>query len=104
MPLNQEDKLLLRVRYEAEALVTPVLVTDRDVILALVDDRAGFRWGFLFQGRQYVAVFARWFDELWASIPIDYLVQSRDGVNEKALDRIRKELEAVEAAGKRRSA
>jgi hypothetical protein len=81
-------------------VVTPHLVTDRDAIIILDHDSAAYRWGFLFQGRQYVSVFARWFDELWASIPDNYLVGSRTGLNQKALDRIREELEAAEAAPK----
>jgi hypothetical protein len=95
--LNFETKLLIRARSRAEAILTPNLVTDRDAFVTLDDDRANNRWGFLFQGSQYVAVFARWFDELWASIPDTYLIQSRSGVNQKALERIRKELEAVES-------
>jgi hypothetical protein len=56
------------------------------------------RWGVLFQGPQYLVLFQRWFDDLWASIPDSYLVYSRDGFNENAIDRIRKELEAPESA------
>lgn len=95
-PLNQELKVRVRVRSSAEAVLTPRLVTDRDALVILDDDNASYRWGFLFQGRQYVTVFARWFDELWAGIPDRYLVGSRSGVNQKALDRIRMELEAAE--------
>jgi hypothetical protein len=70
----------------AEAILTPNLVTDRDVVAALEDDSANNRWGVRFRSPQYVAVFARWFDELWASIPEAYLIQSRSGVDEKALE------------------
>jgi len=97
-PLNTEGKLFVRARAHAEAILTPNLVTDRDVIVTLEDDNANHRWGFRFQGRQYVEIFARWFDELWASIPDSNLFISRNGLNEKALDRIRQELEAAEAA------
>ena len=103
-PINMEAKLVVRFRTRAEAILTPNLITDHDVVVSMMDDRAAFRWGFLFQGPQYVAVFVRWFDDLWASIPDRYLVQSRNGVDEKALERIRKELEAAEAAGERRTA
>jgi hypothetical protein len=48
-----------------------------------------------------VPVFARWFDDLWASISDTYVIYSRSGLNQKALDRIRKELEAADAAPKR---
>ena len=102
-PLNVESKLLIRPRARAEAFLTPNLVTDREVIVTLDEDGANNRWGFRFQGRQYVAVFARWFDDLWASIPDSYLISSRNGVNQQALDRIRKELEAAESAGERRT-
>ena len=94
--LNHETKLLIRARSRAEAILTPNLVTDREAIVTLDDDRTNNRWGFLFRGSQYVAVFARWFDELWASIPDSYLIYSRNGLNEKAVDRIRKELEVAE--------
>ena len=103
-PLNAELKLRIRIRARAEAALTPHLVTDRDVVIVLDDDNAAYRWGFVFQGHQYVAIFARWFDELWASIPDGYLIGTRGGLNQQALDRIRKELEAVEAASDRRSA
>jgi hypothetical protein len=49
-------------------------------------------------------VIARWFDQLWASIPDSHLVQSRNGNNPKALDRVRQELEAAGAADDRRTA
>jgi len=102
--LNMESKLLIRTRSRAEAILTPNVVTDRDVIVTLDDDRTNNRWGLLFRGSQYVAVFARWFDELWASIPDTYLVYLRGGFDQKAVDRIRSELEAAESASDRRSA
>ncbi len=61
-------------------------------------DGANNRWGFRFQGRQYTAIFARWFDDLWASIPESYLISSRTGVNQHVLDRIRQELEVADKA------
>jgi hypothetical protein len=100
-PLNSETKILVRIRSRPEGVLTPNLVTDRDVIVTLDDDRTNNRWGFLFQGRQYVAVFARWFDELWASISDDYLVESRGEVNQKAVSEIGKELEAATGAHNR---
>jgi hypothetical protein len=98
--LNYETKLLIRARSRSEAILTPNVVTDREAIVSLDDDRTNNRWGFLFRGSQYVAVFARWFDELWASIPDAYLIQSRSQIDQKAVDeavdRIRKELETAE--------
>jgi hypothetical protein len=101
-PLNNETKLVVRSR--VEAVLSPSLVTDREVLLTFDDINSPARWGLLLQGPQYVAVFARWFDELWASIPDTYLVYSRSGTNLAALDRIRQELEAVEASRERRTA
>jgi hypothetical protein len=100
--LNFELKFLVRSR--DEAVLSPNLITDRDVLLTFDDANAPTRWGLLLQGRQYVTVFARWFDELWASIPDAYVVYSRNGLRQAALDRIRKELEAAEASGDRRTA
>jgi hypothetical protein len=63
-----------------------------------------FRWGIALEGRQYASLFARWFEDRWSAIPDSYLIYSRTGLNERALDRIRKELEAAEAASDRRTA
>jgi len=41
-------------------------------------------------------LFARWFDDLWATIPDSYLVYSRTGVDKKAIERVRRELEALQ--------
>ena len=101
-PLNLEVKVL--VRSPAQAQLSPQTITDRDVIIALDDETAIFRWGMLFQGRQYAMLFAQWYDDLWANIPGALLVYARSGVNQKALDQIRAELEAVEAARDRRTA
>jgi hypothetical protein len=94
-PLNLELKVRIRLGSNTEGHLTPNIVTDHDVFVSLDDDKASHRCGFLFQGRQYVAVFARWFDDMWANIPDARLVYSRSGLNQKALDRIRKELEAL---------
>jgi hypothetical protein len=99
-PLNFDYKIL--VRPQAEAMLSPGLITDHDV-LTTFDDAAAFRWGVWFQGPQYLPLFARWFDELWASIPESYLVYSRNGFNQSAIDRIRNELEPADAAHDRRT-
>jgi len=99
--LNVEIKVQLRSR--AEALLSPVQITDRDVFLSY-DDELSSRWGLALQGQQYVALFARWFDDRWSAIPDSYLIYSRNGLNQKAVDRIRKELEGVEVAGERKTA
>jgi len=92
-PINFESKFLVRTRSRPEAVLTANLITDRDVIVTLDDDSARSRWGFLFQGRQYVTLFSRWFDELWASIPDTYRFYSRAGLNEAVIEGTRKELE-----------
>jgi hypothetical protein len=94
--MNYEAKLLVRPR--VESVISPALITDRDCVLVFDDRGAALRWGLHLQGRQYVTLFAQWFDDLWATIPDGYLVYSRNGLNQKALDRIKMELEAGEAA------
>ena len=94
-PSNFEAKILVRPRIEA--MLSPGLITDRDVVMSF-DDAAGFfHWGFWFQGLQYRALLERWFDDLWASIPDSYVIYSRNGFNQGAIDRIRKELAAIES-------
>ena len=101
-PLNLEIKVL--VRAPAQAQLSPQTITDQDVVIALDDEAAVFRWGFLFHGRQYAVLFAQWFDDLWANTPGAKLVYSRAGVNQRALDQIRQELEAAEAVREQRTA
>jgi hypothetical protein len=101
-PSNVEYKVLVRPRIEA--MLSPGLITDRDIVSSF-DSTAGFyQWAFWFQGPQYRALMERWFDDLWANIPETYVIYSRNGFNQSAIDRIRKELEAVEAADDRRTA
>jgi hypothetical protein len=103
-PLNLELKVRIRVGGSSEGQLTPNIVTDRDVVVSLDDDKASHRCGFLFHGSQFVAVFARWFDELWMSIPNEYLVYTRAGLNEAALNRIRQQLVNAESVQERRIA
>jgi hypothetical protein len=91
-----EMKILVRSRIEA--MLSPAVLTDRDALMIFDDPTAGLRWGVRFQTPQYLMLFQRWFDDLWASIPDGYLIYSRNGFNENAIDRIRKEFEAPEAA------
>ena len=91
-PSNVELKFLLRPRIEA--MLSPGLMTDRDVVMTFDDATAAYRWGVRFQGPQYLTLFERWFDDLWAGIPDNYLVYSHRGFNQSAIDLIRKELEA----------
>ena len=66
-------------------MISPGLITDREVVTSF-DDNTAFRWGVHYQGPQYLPLFARWFDELWASIPDSYLIYSRNGFNQSAID------------------
>jgi hypothetical protein len=100
--LNAEIKILVRLR--PEALLSPNMITDRAVFLAYSDEAAPFRWGLALQGQQYVTLFTRWFDDRWSAIPDSYLIYSRSGLNQKAVDRIRNGLEAAEASDERRTA
>ena len=90
-------------RSKVEAVISPALITDREAIIAFDDVGGALRWGILFEGPQYATLFARWFDELWSRTPDSYLVYSRSGINQKALDLIRTELEAVESARERQN-
>jgi hypothetical protein len=94
-PLNFELKILARAR--PEALVSPTLITDRAVLLTYDDETSSFRWGVVLEGRQYVSLFGRWFDDRWASIPDSYMVFARTGLNQKAVDLVRKDMERAEA-------
>jgi hypothetical protein len=94
-PSNFEAKVLVRPR--VEAMLSPGTITDRDVVMSFDDAGGFFRWCFWFQGPQYRALVERWFDDLWANIPDNYLIYSRNGFNQDAIDRIRKELGAAES-------
>jgi hypothetical protein len=85
------------VRARPEGLIAPTLISDRDVFLGYGDETTPHRWGLALRGGTYAALCARWFDDRWAAIPDRYLIYSRNGLNEKALDQIRLELEAAEA-------
>jgi hypothetical protein len=92
--LNFEWKIF--VKTQTEATLSPNLITDRETVLVFDEPNVTYRWGIQFQGRQTSTLFARWFDDLWANIPDSQLVYSRNGLNQTALDLIRKELEAAE--------
>jgi len=83
-PSNVEYKVL--VRPKTEATLSPTLITDRDVVMTFDDAAAGFHWGIRFQSPQYLALFTRWFDDLWASIPDSYLIYSRSGFDQSAIE------------------
>jgi len=100
--LNAELKVLVRPR--PEATLSPVQITDRDVFLAYDNDGGRYRWGLALRGRRCVALFAQWFDDRWSSIPESYLIYSRSGLNQKAVELVRREIEANEAERDRASA
>jgi hypothetical protein len=95
-------KILVRPRIEA--MLSPAVMTDREALMIFDDATAGLRWGVSFQGPQYLVLFQRWFDDLWATIRDSYLIYSRNGYNESAIDRIRKEFQALESAPARQTA
>jgi hypothetical protein len=97
--LNAEIKILVRQR--PEATLSPIQITDRDVFLAYDNDMGRFRWGLALRGRRYVTLFAQWFDDRWSSIPHSYLIYSLSGLNQKAVELVRREIEANEAARSR---
>jgi hypothetical protein len=101
-PTNVELKILVRPRIEA--MLSPAVMTDRDALMIFDDATAGLRWGVWFQGPQYLTLFERWFDDLWATIPDRYLIYSRNGFSQSAVDLIRKELGALESAPTRQTA
>ena len=85
-------------------MLSPAVMTDRDALMIFDDATAGLRWGVWFQGPQYLALFERWFDDLWASIPENHLIYSGNGFNQSAIDRIRKEFEVIDGAQARQTA
>ncbi len=93
-PTNLEVKIMIRPRIDS--ILSPVVITDRDVVLTFDDATSSFRWGFRFQGQQHRALLERWFDDLWANIPDTYRIYSRRGFSEDAIERIRNELAAIE--------
>ena len=93
--LNLEFKII--VRAQPEALLSPE-ITDRDVVLIYEDGVSSHRWGLVLQGRQYVTLVGRWFDDRWAATPDRYQIFGRGIINQKAIDLVRKELAAAEAA------
>jgi len=95
-PTNVETKILIRAK--SEAVLAPLEITDRDAVLTFDDGSSSFKWGLGFHGEHYRALLARWFDDLWASIPDSYLIYSRGGFNEDVVERIRKELASMEAS------
>lgn len=65
-PLNFEAKIIVRRRIEA--VLSPGLITDRDIVMNFDDATGQFHWGLWFQAPQYRALIERWFDDLWAGI------------------------------------
>jgi hypothetical protein len=100
--LNVECKVI--VRSKPEALLSPAQITDRDVVLVYDDEQSSYRWGLVLQGRQYVALFSRWFDDRWAATPDRYQIYGRGLLNQNAVEQFRKELESAEAVSDQRTA
>src|SRR5208282_3624125 len=66
-PLNVDMKFI--VRPEPITLLYPLVISDREVLLSCHDPRGVSPFALLLRGEQYQSLFARWYDELWASIP-----------------------------------
>jgi hypothetical protein len=98
-PINLEFKL--RVRSQAEPVLAPGLITDRDALLLLGDAHSSFRWGLTLHSPEMRALVVQWFDDLWATISDANLIYSHGVLNQRIFDRIRRELEAVETASVR---
>ncbi len=96
-PSNVELKFLLRPRIEA--MLSPALMTDRDAVMTFDYATGGLSVGRSLSGSSiFDAIQERWFDDLWAAIPDNYLVYSHRGFRiQSAIDLIRKELEAQES-------
>jgi hypothetical protein len=98
-PLNVEVKFV--VDPPPRAQLSPQATTDRDVVVALDDESTVFHWGLHLKGRQYAALFAQWFDELWTTLPQTYFVYSRSGLDQQALDDFRQKLAEAESEARR---
>ncbi|MGH7840924.1 MAG: hypothetical protein ACREQT_05315 [Candidatus Binataceae bacterium] len=85
-------------RGHAQVQLSPQTITDRDVVIALDDETVVMHWGVVFHGLQYVTLFGQWFDELWTNLPDAHLLYSRRGLNQSAIDMVKKELEGAAAS------
>ncbi len=92
--VNIEVKILPRMK--VEAILSPQMITDRDVIMSLDDASGVYNWGVLFQGRQYAAAFSRWFDDLWSNVPDTYQLYSRAGFNQRGFEQIKARLATID--------
>jgi hypothetical protein len=102
-PLFAQPILNVEVKFFPCSGITPALspaaITDREEVVVFDDATAAMRWGIMFEDRAGVAFLARWFDDLWAA-PNSYLIFSRSGVDQSAIDRIRNELEVSMTSGR----
>jgi hypothetical protein len=87
-----------------EAILSPGTVTDREAILVYADQSAALRWGIVLEDQYSAALLARWFDDRWAAIPESHVIYSRNGLNQKAVERISRELQSVDKDGERKTA
>jgi hypothetical protein len=86
------------VRPVVEGMLSPLIITDRDVVLYYDDDTAAYRWGIVIHGSQYTALFASWFDTRWNALSDTSLAISRRGFHEDNLRRMRAELEVLNSS------
>jgi hypothetical protein len=97
-PHERARNLTIKVVVEAQpqAALSPLLILgERAVCLTFEDpSHPAPHWGIFFRGARYASLFARWHDEVWQR-PDAYTIYSRDGVNERELERVRGRLEAL---------
>lgn len=102
-PIFEQTILNFDLKMFACPKVSPVLspgvVTEREAVLVFDDQTASLRWAIMFDDRPGAALLARWFDDLWSAVPDTNLIYSRNGLNQKAIDRIREQLDAGDAPG-----
>lgn len=90
----------LIVRQQPEAALSPfVIVGERQALLSFEDPSHPYpHWGIFFSAERYASLFARWFDEIWQRLDA-FTVFSRDGLHHDELERVRRRMQAMSAAG-----
>jgi len=86
------------MRPVVEGMLSPLIITDRDVVLYYDDDTAAYLWGIVIHGSQYAALFANWFDNRWNALSDANLAVSRRGYHEDNIRRMRAELEVLNSS------
>jgi hypothetical protein len=94
-PQNSVVKVLTR---PAEPTLCPIIIGEREIHLWFHDPSSPRpQWVLRFRGPQYAALFARWFDELWA-LPNAHTLYGPNGLNEQEIERVRQKLEGLKTS------